>query len=203
MSELNQSFESIFVDVLLTELGPINRLVSYLCLRYHVQAAIQPSWTDKDPKGFFDLLRNIKIVTDENDLEGLVSMEFRARLPWSDEEMLRKPYWSLVSDIPFEQLGTIWLVESLHLNLQREQIEQHDIKNEDTKEIDFNDPFLKSFTEIGFYPRPEPLFYDTEFITDKHISVDILIQNFLQNKPGAKRSPLKEFLIKGAGRQIK
>jgi hypothetical protein len=81
LAGLNTSFALQLIESLVGDIEPISRLAAYLCLKYHIQAMIKPTWGDSRPVGFYDMLRNIFIVTDENDADGLMTLELRVFLP--------------------------------------------------------------------------------------------------------------------------
>ena len=187
---LNNSFELILIEDLNDDIKPISRLAAYLCLRYHIQAMVKPTWGDTRPVGFYDLLRNIFIVTDENDSSGLMTLELRVYLAPPTDRRLRMGKMLPIPEVPLEEVGAAWYVERAIIGMQMEQLLYHDEVNYNT-DIDWEHPFIKAFEQIGLHvnPNADPV----EMIPGNlPVTIDSAVQTFLAHKPGAKRNPLSE-----------
>ncbi len=186
--QLNNGFEYIFLEDLRTDIAPINRLVAYLCLRYKVQARIEVTWMGSNrPRGFFDMFRNIKIITDEDDFQGLVSMTICVHPPLAEDKEARELGIFPIPEVPFEEVGKLWFIEVAQIDMQREK----SLNFSEAEEIDLSHPLIKSFANIGL-----KLFKDEETSglafkpAGKSVTVDEIMETFLNEKPGAKSSPI-------------
>jgi hypothetical protein len=186
--ELNRGFEYILIEDL-SDLEPLTRLAAYLCLRYKVQTRIDVTWMGQErPRGFFDLFRNIQIITNEDDFQGLVSMTLRVHPPLSDSAYAKEYGTFEIPDVSFEKLGELWLVEIIRIEMQHEQ--GWDANN--TQETDFNHPLLKSLERLGLKIFTDEDTNDLLFRpTKRQITVDEIMKVFLREKPGAKSFPLE------------
>ena len=189
LAHLNEPLELILVEPLAHDIEPIARLAAYLCLRYHVQASIKAGWgDDRRPSGFFDLLRNIFIVTDEDDGNGILALELRVFIP-QDVQFPSNGSFP-IPEIALEKIGSEWFVEKAELHMQTQWNHFHEVTY--NTDIDFDDPLLNAFKGIGFNYELNSGWIN--LIPDDHtISVDIAVETFLAYKPGAKRSPLFEY----------
>lgn len=185
---LNQSFEHILIDHLNLDIEPITRLAAYLCLRYKVQALIDIGWrSSARPIGFFDLLRNIRVITNEDDFQGIITMTMRIRPSTFDKKFTLSNPSPSIEDIPFDQIGAFWFIEFVLINIQNEQ---RTILSSKTYENDFSHPLINSFKRIGLeYTDSE--YGDFEFRPVKTpVTVDEVIKAFITEKPGAKSSSI-------------
>jgi hypothetical protein len=186
--QLNNGFEYILIEDMRTDISPINRLVAYLCLRYKIQARIEITWMGSDrPQGFFDMFRNIKIITAEDDFQGLVSMTIRVHPPLAEDKETRELGIFPIPEVSFEEVGKLWFVEIAKIEMQHEKF----LNFSERDEIDLNHPLLKSFARIGL-----KLFRDEDASSlifkpaGKPVTVDEIMQSFLTEKPGAKSYPI-------------
>lgn len=195
----DSDFSSFFGEIIWNVLPPLSRLAAYICLRYHVQAMLTiPEWHGSNASGFYDLLRNIRIVTDEDDATGQLSLIMQVFLdPQSSHGEIESGLTSVLPYAPISQIGTIWLVESIHLEKQgltfgREYQSEGDINY-------LEQPFVKAFQRLGFTlaNNTDDKFSDPNDCdmylkeTSSAITVDEVLQTFLTFKPGAKTSPLR------------
>jgi len=192
--ELNNGFEYILIDDLHTDISPITRLAAYLCLRYTVQARIDVGWKMQERhRGFFDLFRNIKVITNEDDLQGLVSMTLRVHPPLSNSSYIKESGKFEIpeaSEVSFEKVGELWLVEIVQIEMQHEQ--GWDANNKE--ETDLNHPLLKSLEQLGLKLFTDE--YESGLLfkpTKRQINVDEVMKVFLREKPGAKSFPLEKW----------
>ena len=185
---MNEGFEYILSDGLHSDIQPITRLAAYLGLRYKVQALIQIGWFDGDrPIGFFDLMRNIRVITHENDLRGLIAMTMRVFLPLSDNELTRSDQIFAITQAPFEEVGALWFIELILLDVQNEQRAHLTTQSG----IDFGHPLISSFNRLGLECIEGSDLGDVEFRPIKTpITVDEVMKTFIAKKPGAKSSSI-------------